>query len=293
MNPSNLPVPNLHAAALQRERRLFVGRPPWLHEEVAAQMAQRLDWFVDRPKDWLDWAPSWGGMKAHVAIGKHAPKAQRWVFEPEASRGKGTKPASRWPWTKRPHEWTPSQKVDLLWANMGLRGELMPQALMQQWMDALRPGGVLMFSALGPHTLEDLRRIHAKYAWGEAMAPLTDMHDWGDMLVQAGFADPVMDASRLSLTYSSALSLLKDLRAMGVNTHEGRFAGCRGRSWRRAFEDALQRELPRDSEGRLVLEVEVVWGQAIAPKSVKAQPGETAISVSRMKEMLKSVGTGR
>ena len=47
----------------------------------------------------------------------------------------------------------------------------------------------------------------------DAMAALVDMHDLGDMMVQAGWADPVVDQETLTLTWSSAADALADWRS--------------------------------------------------------------------------------
>ena len=286
MHPSNALVPHLDSAALQRERRLWQGGAPWFHDEVGVQMAERLAWFTQAPASWIDWEPSWGGQKGAAAVAARFPRAKHHVYEPSAA---GSVPASkwRWPWTKAPSTWDGQTPADLLWANMGLRGVADPQALMRQWLKALKPHGMLMFSALGPHSLETVREIYAQRGWGEARSPLTDMHDWGDMLVSASFADPVLDASFFDLTYSDSSALLADLRTLGSNTHDQRFPGCRSRQWRVQLCEALQEGLPRDEKGRLIVRIEVIWGHACAPSGVPAQTGETAISVDQMRGMLR------
>ena len=60
-----------------------------------------------------------------------------------------------------------------------------------------------MFSCLGPDTLRELRAVYAALGWPVPSHTFTDMHDWGDMLVQAGFAD-VRVADR-SLIWNSDL----------------------------------------------------------------------------------------
>ena len=60
------------------------------------------------------------------------------------------------------------------------------------------------------------------------------MHDLGDMLVQAGFADPVMDQEMLTLTWPDAEALLAELRALGGNADPARCAGLRTPRWRAA-----------------------------------------------------------
>ena len=88
--------------------------------------------------------------------------------------------------------------VDLLWANMMLHAAIDPQRLMQQWHDALAVDGFLMFSCLGPDTLRTLRTAWQRAGWPEPAHAFTDMHDWGDMLVNTGFAEPVMEIGRAS-----------------------------------------------------------------------------------------------
>ena len=68
-----------------------------------------------------------------------------------------------------------------------------PQTLLADWHKALKVNGFLMFSCLGPDTAIELREVYRQLGWPPAGHELTDMHDWGDMLVQAGFAEPVMD----------------------------------------------------------------------------------------------------
>ena len=67
------------------------------------------------------------------------------------------------------------------------------------------------------------------------------MHDWGDMLVHAGFAEPVMDMERIVLTWADAEAALAELRTLGRNLHPARFRALRGRAWRRALLRGLAR----------------------------------------------------
>ena len=73
----------------------------------------------------------------------------------------------------------------------------------------LEVGGLLSFATLGPDTLKELRAAAAGVSAGDMVRRFLDMHDLGDMLVAAGFADPVMDQERLTLTWASAEALLR------------------------------------------------------------------------------------
>ena len=63
------------------------------------------------------------------------------------------------------------------------------------------------------------------------------MHDIGDAMVKAGFADVVMDAERISVTWPDVSALLRDLRGLGTGNPFRTVLpglpppGCSGRSW--------------------------------------------------------------
>src|SRR5262245_11670874 len=65
----------------------------------------------------------------------------------------------------------------------------------------LKPGGVFSFSTLGPDSLRELRSAWAAADSGPHVHRMLDMHDVGDALIRAGFAEPVLDVERIVLTY--------------------------------------------------------------------------------------------
>jgi malonyl-CoA O-methyltransferase len=109
--------------------------------------------------------------------------------------------------------------VDLVWSNLAFHWFDDVPAAIAEWYRVLRPGGLLTFSALGVDTLAELR------AAGLAMPALPDLHDIGDALVGAGFAEPVMDAERLTVTWGEPARLLADLRALGGDARRDRPRG--------------------------------------------------------------------
>lgn len=185
------------------------------------------------------------------------------------------------------HYGAPPQPVNMLWANMALHMAADPRALLAQWHELLAPDGFVMFSCLGPRTLRALHAVYAANGWPAPTHAFTDMHDWGDMLVQAGFAQPVMDMERITLSFATPQRLLAELRELGRNLHVERFAGLRGRAWYARLCQALQQELSDPAQdGRLTLEFEVIYGHAFklaAPMAVRAQSN---ISLEQMRATL-------
>ena len=147
-----------------------------------------------------------------------------------------------------------------------------------------------MFSCLGPDTAIELRELYKQLGWPPAGHDLTDMHDWGDMLVQAGFAEPVMDMERITLTYATPARLLQELADLGRNYHPARFAGLRGRHWRGKLESELAGRLKTGADGRLSLTFEVIYGHALkAPPKVKV----SALSSVSMRDMRSLLNMGQ
>jgi malonyl-CoA O-methyltransferase len=181
--------------------------------------------------------------------------------------------------------------ADLLWANMVLHGVVDPQREMSAWHRALSVDGFLMFSSLGPGSLRGLVQVYDDLGWPSPLAPFVDMHDLGDMLVQAGFADPVMDQETLRLTWPSAEALLLELRALGGNVGLQRAAGLRTPRWRVHLLDALG--ALADSNGRLALDFELVYGHAFKPAPRLRLAEEATVSLDDMRAMVRRGGSPR
>ena len=98
----------------------------------------------------------------------------------------------------------------------------LPGALVQI-SRALKPDGLFMAALLGGTTLNELR-----HAWlaaesgltGSAtlrVAPFADIRDMGGLLQRAGFALPVVDTDPVTVTYSDALSVMREVKQMGLS----------------------------------------------------------------------------
>ncbi|WP_154403177.1 methyltransferase domain-containing protein, partial [Bordetella pertussis] len=125
----------------------------------------------------------------------------------------------------------PPEQLDLVWSNLALHWHPEPHAVLAEWRRILKVGGLAMFSCLGPGTLRELREALADAGLRTATPTFVDMHDFGDLLVENGFADPVMDQETLTLTYETPQRLLEDVRALGGNPARDRRAGLAGRAW--------------------------------------------------------------
>jgi len=281
----------IDATALARvqRRQALAASAPWLHAEVARRMAERLPIIRQQPETVIDWWSHSGASQALLA--KAYPKARQ--LRVTAAAMHSTHDPAHAPWWSARRWRREAPPIDeaalhdgagqLLWANMMLHAVPDPEALMKRWRRALAVDGFLMFSTLGPDTLAGLRALYRDAGWGVPHAAFTDMHDLGDMLVAAGFADPVMDQERLTLTWATPESLLGELRTLGANADPARFAGLRTPRWRSRLQDTLRERTGAD--GRIALEFELVYGHAFNPLPRAKMAGETRVPLDDMRAM--------
>ena len=148
--------------------------------------------------------------------------------------------------------------AQLVWSNLLLHWCDDATAVIREMHRVLEVGGLTTFTTFGPDTLKELR---SAFADGKTHNQrFTDMHDLGDMLVHAGFADPVMDMEVITLEYSEPARLFEDLRRTGAgNAMLDRSRGLQGRQRWAAMLARLE-VLRRN--GKLPLTLELVYGHA-------------------------------
>ena len=246
-----------------------------LESEVGARMLERLDYVKLAPQRVLDAASG----PPQRALGRRYGKADVIAVDFALAMLRAGK--------KRLFERNPpmavagdivklpiaSGAIDLVWSNMALHWAADPLAALKEFHRVLSVGGLAMFSTLGPDTLAELReaagpgRVHS----------FADMHDIGDMMVAAGFADPVVDMERLRIEYSGGDALLADLRESG-QTHAGagRPRGLAGARFRAALAARLAAQRER-SGGKLAVSYEVVYGHAWKAAPKRAADGRSIV----------------
>ena len=154
-----------------------------------------------------------------------------------------------------------AQSVDVIFSNLMLQWCDPPDEAFAEARRVLKPRGFFAFSTFGPDTLRELRA-----AWGEDgrthVNRFLDMHDVGDVLLRMGFSEPVLDVERTIVTYQDALTLMRDLKAIGAhNVTAGRARSLTGKDRLRAM---LERYETHRRDGRLPATYEIIYGAAWA-----------------------------
>ncbi|MDO8206421.1 MAG: malonyl-ACP O-methyltransferase BioC [Gallionella sp.] len=259
-----------------------------LQREVCTRMLERLEYIRLKPARLLDAGSGtgWGGRQ----LAAKYPAAQ--VISLDIAIGMLQTAQSRAGWWQKLFggarqmsvcadvEALPlaSNSVELVWSNMAVQWCNDLPATFVELHRVLKTEGLLMFSTFGPDTLKELRQAFNGVDDHSHLNRFADMHDIGDMLMQAGFAEPVMDMEYMTLTYDDVRGVLQDLKAIGAhNTTAGRRQGLMGKNaWARLLDN--YEKLRRD--GKLPATYEVVYGHAWKPAPRVTRDGAAIIKTS-------------
>ena len=172
-----------------------------------------------------------------------------------------------------------SQSVDLVFSNLMVQWCDPPDSVFAEVQRVLKPHGLFTFTTFGPDTLKELRAAWAQVDSHTHVNRFTDMHDVGDALVRAHFAEPVLDVESFTLTYADVYGLMRELKAIGAhNVTRGRPQGLTGR---RALEKMVAAYESFRRDGKLPATYEVVYGHAWGPvQRLGTRHGEASIPVS-------------
>jgi malonyl-CoA O-methyltransferase len=286
-----------YALDVRRVRRDFDRAAPTydtaavLHAEVRENLLQRLDWMTLDPHTVMDAGAGTG--HASAALRRRYPKSLVVALDFSPRMLKAAARQQRWlrgfSRVCGDAERLPlaDASIDLILSNLMLQW-CDPDRVFAEFRRVLAPNGLLTFTTLGPDTLKELRS-----AWGQVdshthVNQFIDMHDIGDSLVRNGFAAPVLDVERYTLSYLDVRKLAADLKATGArNATLGGPRGLTGRGPFAAFEKAYE-AFRRD--GRLPATYEVVYGHAWTPDGTARRPGDdgSSVSLAQIKEQLRT-----
>ncbi len=257
-----------------------------LQHEVCRRSLERLDFIRHRPARILDAGSgtgnAWRGLAARYPGSR--------IVALDLAPGMLRQARAAAPWQQRLLRRLPAAvcgdlecmplaqgSMDLVWSNLALQWvNALPQAF-AEIRRVLAPGGLFMFATFGPDTLRELRAAQPGADPHTHISGFIDMHDIGDMLVQSGFADPVIDMESFTLTYSDVRALMHDLKAIGAhNAAVDRPQALSGKAWLAAVTrnyEALRRD------GRLPATFEVVYGHAWRPAPRIGPGGRPVIDI--------------
>ncbi len=168
-----------------------------------------------------------------------------------------------------------ASSVNLIWSSLALQWAHDLETTLKGFQRALAPGGLLIFATFGPDTLKELRTAFSAIDDAPHVNRFIDLHDIGDMLVNAGFISPVMEMEMLTLTYADLKTLMRDLKGIGAhNAAAARRRGLLGKSAWARLEQAYETQR---LEGRLPATFEVIYGHAWVGDKLQREDGRQVI----------------
>ena len=167
----------------------------------------------------------------------------------------------------------------------------LPGALIQAHR-ALKPDGLFLAAFAGGGTLAELRQslmeaeVEEEGGAGPRVSPFADLRDAGGLLQRAGFAMPMIDRDTLTLTYDTALALMRDLRLMGETNAvaERRKAFSRRATLMRAAE--IYRDRFAEADGRIPATFEIIYLTAWSPDASQPKPLQPGSAKTGLAEAL-------
>ncbi|MDD2686389.1 MAG: malonyl-ACP O-methyltransferase BioC [Gallionella sp.] len=168
-----------------------------------------------------------------------------------------------------------AQSMEMVWSNLAVQWCNDLPATFVELHRVIKNEGLLIFSTFGPDTLKELRVAFSGVDGYNHVNRFADMHDIGDMLVAAGFADPVMEMEKITLTYGDVRAVMQDLRSIGAhNATTGRAPGMLGKEkWARI----VQNYETLRSNGKLPATFEIIYGHAWKPVPKQTADGRAII----------------
>lgn len=186
-------------------------------------------------------------------------------------------------------------RFDLVLSNLTLHWiNDLPGALVQI-RHALKPDGLFLAAILGEETLTELRQsllaAEAEVSGGASprVSPFATLRDAGSLMQRAGFALPVIDNDRLTLTYGDPFALMRELRGLGeanaVNQRDRRPAR------RELFARAAAHYHDRfaDADGRVPATFDVIYLTGWAPHEGQQKPLKPGSAAARLADALGAV----
>lgn len=256
--------------ALRRTRALGIGGADFLHEAAAGEIRERLEEVNRR-------------FTAPAIVGWRADLWAELLGLPEAVRVPDAEVLALAPGAH-----------DLVVHALTLHSANDPVGQLVQARQALAPDGLFIGALFGGETLTELRAALAEAevatlgGLSPRVAPMGEIRALGGLLQRAGLAMPVADSRRFDVSYTDAVALMRDLRAMGETNV------LRERLRRPMRREMLARTVAAHAaaagrpDGRVRATFEVIFLTGWAPAPDQPQPLRPGSAKARLADALRA-----
>jgi len=179
---------------------------------------------------------------------------------------------------------------DLVIHGLSLHWSNDPVTQVFQCAQALAPDGLFLAAAFAGQTLHELRAVLAEVeieitgGLSPRVLPMGEIRSYGQMLQSVGLALPVVDSETKTVTYSDAIALMHDLRAMG----EGNALAERASHTKRDYfaRTAARYAETFGTEGRIPATFELIFLTGWAPHESQQKPLKPGSATARLADAL-------
>jgi malonyl-CoA O-methyltransferase len=257
-----------------------------LQNEIGDRLMERLDYIRQQPRRILDLGAGTGMFTR--ALMKRYRKAD--VVALDIAKPMLHCVKQRAGWLRKPgcvcgdSESLPfnDDSFDFIFSNLMLQWCTDLEATFVELRRVLSPGGLLMFTTFGPDTLMELRASWEAVDGYTHVNSFIDLHDVGDSLLHAKWAEPVMDSERITVTYRELRGLMQDLKHIGAhNVTSGRPRGLTGK---RHLQQLIEAYEPFREDGVLPASYEVVYGHAWSPLNKHSAAGSNEVLLTDLEQ---------
>ncbi|WP_119392889.1 methyltransferase domain-containing protein [Taklimakanibacter lacteus] len=280
-------IPQLFDKVLRRRylARVAATRPPFFAQALAAEIESRLGLILRDFRTTLIYGPAAGAIREHLSgltrlgtIVTAAPVKEPGidlVCEDEA-----------WPFA--------AESLDCTISLLTLSSINDVPGSLAQFRSALRPDGLFLGTVFAGRTLSELREAwlaaEAEVTGGASLrvAPFADLRDLGSLMQRAGFALPAVDIDMTTVRYKDALSLMREIKALGLQHALAARARKPVTASLLARAAALYDERFKDKDGRVRATVETAWLIGWAPHASQQQPLRPGSAKARLADALKT-----
>ena len=163
-----------------------------------------------------------------------------------------------------------------------------------QCRQILKPDGLFLAALFGGNTLTELRQVMIEVEneisggiWPR-ISPLIQLPDAAALLQRSGYNLPVADTDTITVTYSDAFSLMRDLRGMGETN--AILARKQHFSKRSIFSQVAERYhmLFADSKGKMPATFQIIYLTGWAPDETQPLPLQPGTAAQRLADALDS-----
>jgi len=188
------------------------------------------------------------------------------------------------------------QSLDLVLSNLSLHWVNDLPGCLAQIMQALKPDGLFLSAVLGGESLTELRHsmmaaeVNIRGGASPRISPFMDARDAGSLLQRAGFALPVVDVDRITVTYENAFKLMADLKGMGEsNVLSKRFRGLTSPKVMRETAKIYQEKFT-DHRGRITVTFDIIYMMGWSPHKSQQKPLKPGQGKVNLKDMFGEKG---